>query len=188
MRTSFLLAALTAFVPAAAHAQFGMKGGVAFSTIDVSNGTVDFSNQTGFVGGVSFGLSLGGTLGLQPELLYVEKGGESGNAEVSLSYLEIPVLLKLSAATGQIQPFLVGGPYVNFKLSDGCSVTQASQCLEEPKNSDFGLAFGAGLRMGGTTGLTLELRWDRGLTNINSIEDGFDAKNRAVMILAGLSF
>ena len=43
-------------------------------------------------------------------------------------------------------------------------------------------------RFGGVTGITVEIRWDRGLANINSVEDGFDARNRAVMLMAGLSF
>lgn len=188
MRKSLLVAALLALVPAAAHAQFGMKGGVTFNTIDTENGGVDFNNKTGFVGGISYGFRLADNLGLQPEVLYVERGGESGNAEVKLSYLEIPVMLRFMAATGRIQPFLLAGGYADFKINDDCSVQQAGQCLEEPKSSDFGLALGAGLRLGGVTGLTVEIRWDRGLANINSVSDGFDARNRAVMLMAGLSF
>lgn len=188
MRKTLLALSLLAALPQAAQAQFGMKGGVTFNTIDTESGGVDFNNKTGFVGGISYGLRLGDNLGLQPELLYVEKGGESGNAQVKLSYLEVPVLLRFMAATGRIQPFLLAGGYANFKVNDDCSVEQAGECLEEPKSSDFGLALGAGLRFGGVTGITVEIRWDRGLANINSVEDGFDARNRAVMLMAGLSF
>jgi hypothetical protein len=188
MRNTLLALSLLALIPAAAQAQFGIKGGASFSDIGVKDGNVDFSNKTGFAGGVSYGFRLSENIALQPELLWVQKGGESGNADVTLSYLEIPVLLRFEVPVGSVRPFLVGGPYADFKVGDECSVQQADECLQEPKSSDFGLAFGAGLRLGGATGITLEIRWDRGLTNINSVEDGFDAKSRAVMLLVGLSF
>jgi opacity protein-like surface antigen len=188
MRNTLLTLSLLVLVPAAAHAQFGMKGGIAFSDIGVENGSVDFSNKTGFAGGISYGLRLGENIALQPELLWIQKGGESGNADVTLSYLELPVLFRFEIPTGSVVPFVVAGPYADFKIGDECSVQQANECLDEPKSSDFGLALGAGLRLSGETGITLEIRWDRGLTNINSVEEGFDAKTRAVMLLVGLSF
>lgn len=188
MRKSLLALALLVAAPAAAHAQFGIKGGLTFNTIDISNASGTFDNATGFVGGLSYGFRLGDNLGLQPELLYIEKGGESGNADVSLSYMEVPVLLRFMAPTGRIQPFLLGGGYAGFKLSDDCSVKQAGECLGDLESTDFGLSLGAGLRFGGTTGITLELRWDRGLTDINTTGTEANARNRTVMLMAGLSF
>lgn len=188
MRKSLLLAALLVAAPTAAHAQFGIKGGFTFSSIDINNGTVDFNTKTGFVGGVSYGLQLGESWGIQPELLYIEKGGESGNGDVSSSYAEVPVLARFMAATGRIQPFLLGGGYAGFKLADDCTVKQAGECLGDLETTDFGLSLGAGLRFGGTTGITVEIRWDRGLVNINTTEGEGDARNRTVMLMAGLSF
>ncbi len=188
MRKVLHLIALLTLVPALAHAQFGIKGGVTFNTIDISEGTTNFDNSTGFVGGVSYGFRLSDNLGLQPELLYIEKGGESGNADVSLSYLEIPVLVRFMAATGRVQPFLLGGGYAAFKIQDECSVKQAGECLGDLDSADFGLALGAGLRFGGVTGITVELRWDRGLADINDTGTDASARNRAVMLMAGLSF
>ncbi len=88
--------------------------------------------------GVQFGgfavLSLGSKLSIQTELLYTSKGidVEAGKLyevagrrivfrsaeKISLNYLEIPVLVKLSLSSeGKARPSLFAGPALAFKLS-----------------------------------------------------------------------
>src|SRR5512134_3546851 len=127
-RTSFgavLALVLAFFAVPAAHAgmAFGVKGGVSLSHVNAD--LFDTDNRTGFVGGVYGTFDLSPMFGVQPELLYVRKGAELFTTDVTIGgitfgsvgtrldvdYIEIPVLLRLSAPSpGPIDLRLLAGP------------------------------------------------------------------------------
>src|SRR5579864_2571426 len=103
------IAALGAMVPAAAQAQFslGLKAGASFATL--SNKAPDWKSRTGFAGGLAFDFRAK-VIGLQPEVLYVQKGVDfDGTPSASsdaphISYIDVPVLVKVTIPTPAIEP------------------------------------------------------------------------------------
>ena len=116
-----------------------LKAGASFATL--SNKLPDWKSRTGFAAGVAFDLG-SGLIGLQPEVLYVQKGvafdgTPSGSSDAPrLGYIDVPVLLKITLRTPAIQPMFYAGPSVNFRLS--CSFNGAD-CKDATKSTDYGV-------------------------------------------------
>lgn len=130
-------------------------------------------------------------IGIQPEVLYVQKGVEfdgspssSSNAP-QLSYIEVPVLLKLTIPTPGVHPMIYAGPSVMFRLT--CSFAGVD-CKSQFSSTDYGAVFGGGIRIGGDHGLTLEGRYTWGLKDINDPGAGVKQQTRTFLLLAGVSF
>jgi hypothetical protein len=102
----------------------GFKGGVNFSNVYDSN-QEDFNTDTklGFVGGMFLALPLGKVIGIQPEVLYSQRGyketGSLFNSKFTrtTNYLDVPLLLAikpgpvLSILAGPQFSFLLDGKY-----------------------------------------------------------------------------
>ncbi|MGE5393422.1 MAG: porin family protein [Candidatus Saccharibacteria bacterium] len=106
---------------------FGIKGGVNLSNVyDSKQDNFNTNSKLGLTGGVFLGLPLGTYLGLQPEVLYSQRGyKETGSFLKSeftrtTNYLDVPVLLAikpspvLSILAGPQFSFLLDGKY-DFK-------------------------------------------------------------------------
>jgi hypothetical protein len=102
--------------------QFGFKAGVNYSNIyDVTSENFAADYKFGFAGGIFMSIPIGKYLGVQPELLYSEKGYEvSGSIEGSTfnnthksKYLDIPVYLQLKPSDVLTVVF---GPQFSFLL------------------------------------------------------------------------
>lgn len=101
---------------------FGVKAGVNLSNVYSATGT-DFiaKNRTGFAGGGFITIPIGKYLGIQPEVLFSQKGanamgtlnGEAYQFKRTTNSLDIPVLL-------QVKPLphiaLVVGPQLSFLM------------------------------------------------------------------------
>lgn len=101
----------------------GIKGGINYANVyDEQGGDFKANPKLGFAGGAFIGLPLGKVLGIQPEILFSQKGyqgsgsflGSSFEYKRTLSYLDIPVQLQLKPAKGLT--FVVGPQYA-FLLS-----------------------------------------------------------------------
>lgn len=213
MRTALILAAgfVTLGLPARAAAQqdtmvvidedrpirttFGIKGGLTFATLSQSNLSPNFGNQTGFAAGLHLALPLGTSiLMFQPEAMISQQGATSPapggtlteDGSYELTYLTIPANLRVNLSTGGAQPYLLGGPYVGFRLN--CQFEDVDTDCDDFKDTDWGLGFGAGLKFGRSGGFFLEGRYQLGLQDIDDLSEGFNSKNRVFMVLAGISF
>jgi hypothetical protein len=177
--------ALLAAIPAAAEAQFsvGIKGGLAFATISENDLTPNLDSRLGWLAGAH--LTLGaGLISIQPEALIAQLGAESDSDELKLNYLVVPVNLRLNFGMGApVSPFILAGPYAAFKLS--CDLNDID-CSDEIESTDFGVDFGAGLKFGGR--FFAEARYMLGLKKISDVTPEFDSKNRAFVIMAGITF
>lgn len=193
MRTIFragIIALLVIAVPATARSQvsLGVKGGVSFGTL--SNKQPDWKSRTGFAAGIAVDMRAK-VIGIQPELLYVQKGVEidgtpsSSSDAPKLAYLELPILVKVTIPTPGIQPMIYAGPSVMFRLS--CSFGGVD-CTDQVKSTDYGAVLGGGLRFGGNHGLTVEGRYTWGLNDINDPSAGVKQNTRTFLLLAGVSF
>ncbi|HEX3928213.1 MAG TPA: porin family protein [Gemmatimonadales bacterium] len=170
--------------PVAVRAQsLDIKAGYSYATL--SNKQPDWNNRSGFAGGLGFDLT-SSVLGLEPEVLYVQKGvtftGAPTSSAPKLDYLEIPVLIKLTAPTPGIQPFGYVGPSVSFRLT--CTFAD-SDCGSTVKSTDWGVLFGAGIKFAGA--ISIEGRYTWGLQNIHDISAGVANQTRTFLILAGVS-
>jgi hypothetical protein len=153
-----------------------------------------------------WGLSAGGfiqfniakVLAIQPEFMYTLKGarmeeevlGETMKAAFNLSFLEVPVLVKLMIPTpGGVKPSLFVGPAVAFKLSaklktEYLGQTDTEDLSEDMEDTEFGLIFGGGLDFGK---FTFDVRYSLGLTTLSVYEDE-EIKNRVISVKVGFTF
>lgn len=163
-------------------------------------------NRTAFVGGVTLTLPFTPTVSFQPELLFAQKGAkvsESGfSAEVTLNYLEVPLLLRFDVPTtgASVFPHVYAGPALGLKLScdfevSGGGVNASQSCAsladedgEDVKSFDAGVVLGGGLGfdLGGRR-LNIGARYNFGVYNI-APDGGGDTKNRAITIYGSLEF
>jgi hypothetical protein len=171
---------------------FGIKGGLSFATLSESNASPNFGNQTGFAAGLHVAIPLGSVLMFQPEALLIQQGAATPSGPLvdegawEFTYITIPANLRVNFSTGGVQPYLLGGPYVGFRIN--CQFQDVDQDCDNYKDTDWGLGAGVGLKFGRQGGFFLEGRYTFGLQDINEIDAGFDTKNRAFLVVAGISF
>jgi hypothetical protein len=182
MKKIFLSVSMVALLAAGALAQGlsgGLKGGLNlanFSGDDVSGTDMKVAYHVG--GYVNFAFTE--SLSLQPELLYNAVGpkiSEDGtDVKYNVSYVSLPVMLMYSFGVVNIQ----AGPQVGF-LSK--AEINDSSVKDFVKSSDLSLGLGAGWDF--PFGLSLDLRYNLGLSDNN---DGFNTdqlKNQVWQVSAG---
>lgn len=206
--TVVLLSALLA--PRQADAQLAIRGGV--NLVDLFGDDVDTSDtRPRLAGGIGFDMVSLGPLTLAPEIYYAQKGAENfqsrlaagESVEVSLSYVEVPVLLRvaLPAGGGRFQPYVTGGPVFGWQLD--CEVQASAtgaqedcgqllggeQQIEETLRSfEQGMMVGGGVAFDlvrGLGALTLDARYARGLSRLSEQADGPEIQNRSFSLLLG---
>jgi hypothetical protein len=203
----FLTAVLTGILilsGTSAQAGLGVKAGLNFADInDVQElDSIDrIENETkhGFIVGGHINFPLTPTLKLQIEGLYSVKGSV-GNAyggdftrqkwENKLTYLEVPVLLKLEFPTPALKPFIYGGGSVSRLLTAEERARDDWYDIKEKLNEyDYGLVVGGGLKL---FGLTVEGRYTKGLGEVVDEQDQHRlvaaSKNRVYSLMVGLDF
>ncbi len=183
---------------AAASVQFGIKvgGNMAKPTgADADDPLATLKSRVGFTGGIFLAINFGSVLTIQPEIVYTMKGAsyvaldDSYTDKLYADYIEIPLLLKLRIPLPIIQPFVIAGPSVGFKLSeklerDGVPFTDAIF-----KNNDYGAIFGAGVNLG--RNFMIDVRYSMGLQKvIHTIEGEVDPdyKNGVWAATIGIAF
>ncbi len=223
-KTLFLFAAFVcvAFLPAS-FAQIGIKAGVNLASIaqnETEGSYTDYAKKSivGFQGGLTFDLGLSDIFTIQPEVLYIQKGGKStykldDNNKVEnryyFNYVEVPVLAKLKfyGDGGGSGFYFVGGPYVGLALGGKVKNTTTlvgvtttgeddftfdnSTSNQRAKRLDYGVSFGGGIKI---NRLILDLRYNLGLNNINDndADNQNDSKpflrHRGIGLTAGVEF
>ncbi len=206
-----LVLAAVAMSPAPAAAQgLGLGGGLNLSRLVGENQTIVRSEQrTGLNLGGTFSLRLMRALTLQPEVYYSQKGqeqefasgtGPSGLATLSLDYVEVPVLAKITLpGTRSIRPHIAAGPAFAWNVRckydvETESSNEGGDCADNPGALEFGKADRGGVAGGGALlslgviGVVLEARVVRGLKRLEEEATTGDSKNQVFSFLARLSF
>ena len=189
---SVLVAVLFCAIPAAAQVGFGIKGGLNLTSLNVENPELSYDSRTGYHAGV-FLRGKFDNIGIQPELLlFTQKGDlESsffGSAQESFTYLSIPVILKFYPIGGlnlQLGPqfgFLLDGEreYDTFLGSGSEDIT------EYYKKSDVSVSLGGGYDF--DFGLSLDVRYNIGVKDINNEANGDEARSRIFLLSLGWNF
>jgi len=162
-------------------------------------------DKFGFIGGVSGALRLASRWSIQLDGLFVQKGGRENNDmdpgdlddDLSIQYLEFPVLLKFSLSAEGTRPELFVGPSLAFELRctydafpDGSS--DPVDCAEaglETQSLDVGIAFGADVEIPlGSGYFVIDGRGVVGLSSFDASEANLDFRNRILSIMLGYRF
>jgi hypothetical protein len=170
------------------------------------------SSIVGFSGGVSFQYNFEKNISLRTGLSYEQKGGALKNYPVlffsdgirrnvricfRFNYLTVPVLVR--ASFGEKRHFFVNaGPYFSYLLEEVVTFSGAGTSKERYTFNrtdgkwDMGVSAGLGafIPLGEKLVLTLELRNNLGLYNINSAPVYGDEtiKNNSTNLLIGLAY
>ena len=178
-------------------ARFGVKGGVNFTNLYVDN--VDDTNMlTSFNAGFFVELPITQGIAIVPELNFSRKGSEVQNtiltetykSKFKLSYLEMPVLLKLNLVPNFN---LHAGPYVAYLLNaktdvvdeNGDRVESFEYDTDDFNKLDFGLSAGLGFDF---NNFGIGARYNYGLSEIDKDNNANGAKNSAFNLYVALKF
>jgi hypothetical protein len=175
-----------------AQAEFaiGIKAGPNFASINRES-TVgeNYKSRTGFHAG-AFALIKLTKIGIQPELIFSQQGSKvefnNQDLESNYSYLNIPIMIKLYLVAGlnlQVGPqfgFVTSAKEERFDLLG--NKTEAD-IKDELKGSDISAGLGAGWDL--PFGLTIDARYNLGLSKINDSAGSSEAKNQVFQLSLG---
>lgn len=178
--------------PTSTTPRVGFVGGLSSAKIVISGEgvTITFDARTGVAAGMSLTKPLDGALSLEVDGLYVQQGfrvpsgGET--AQLSIDYLQFPVLLRYGLGSSSTFPFVTGGPALAFKASctgavsaGGVSVSEG--CGQGVNGFDYGLVIGGGISGGALSG---SVRYFWGRADIVDDPD-VSMRNRVFMVMLG---
>ncbi|MGB8953331.1 MAG: porin family protein [Candidatus Aminicenantales bacterium] len=156
---------------------------------------------TGFSLGIAVSFKQSGNFYIQPECFFVRKGDGIGFPEVIpgmkskivLDYLETSLLFKRYFLNkGKIRMAGLGGGYVAFNIQAKCQSEYLGQVFTESlkddvKKKDYGLVLGVNLEASiGRKKLILDIRYNLGISKINSFISYDNWKNRCLSMMLGI--
>jgi hypothetical protein len=199
MRSRMLCSSLTLWaavaLPLRAQSNFGLIGGLSSATVAFDPPvTPSPTSRSGLAAGLYAVTRLGRGLGLESDLMFVQKGFQEGGSSTGLAhksgYVELPMLLRLSSNAGSMRVFGVAGPEVALRVScteevTALGATQSRDCAngdgsEDVKRFDGGVMFGAGV---GVRRASVSVRYDLGLANIVNSSSDLTGKHRTLLVL-----
>src|SRR6478609_1574211 len=187
--TVLLITGLSA--PAWSQAQFslGIKGGLNFANLDVkSSASANYENRTGYHAG-AFALIKITAFAIQPEILFSKQGTNytvsTTSYEANFDYINVPIMLKFYLPLGLN---LQAGPQFGFLTTAEVKQTVGSTSSVQDvkdfyKGSDVAASMGLGWDL--PFGLTVDARYNLGLSDISDGSNTNSTKNQVFMISAG---
>ena len=130
------------------HAQkgFGFKAGMNFnsmSDLEFNDLKTSVNRKTGFHAGVLYQWDLPAGFALQPELLYVQKGGSvSEKGDFTMHYLQLPVNVQWGLNLVLFRPFVMVSPFLSYQISKDSNISGLNWNTEK---LGYGIGLGAGL-------------------------------------------
>lgn len=151
--SAFLFTVLSA----QAQSGFGVRLGMNFnsmSDIKMNDISGSVNKKTGFHAGVLYKLDLPAGFAIQPELLYIQKGGSvdaqssassnvfSKGGEFKMHYLQLPVNIQWGIDLVLFRPFIMVSPFLGYQISKESNI----QGLKwDSEKLGYGVGLGAGL-------------------------------------------
>ena len=204
---SVFLFSVVACLPAVAQSQNvikpdkHLKGGIVTSRL--INTPWQSTPSPGFAIGLSLDFRMNPLISVQPEVLYVQKGGRERVSsldtefDLTLDYVEIPILTQIHLPTlGAVHPHFYVGPYASFLLENFANIElpesnqfTPDQFVEQVSNNDFGAVLGVGTDLDFTFNtMTAEIRYSTGLADMFDQSQSFSPRNGTLMFLVGFEF
>jgi opacity protein-like surface antigen len=171
-----------------------------------------FNSGTGFAFGAEADYWITDNIGIAAQLAYVQRDASANSTDpfapftsnLVFSYLQLPVLLKVTFGSGPLKPFFFAGPEFGFKLStketDKSSGRDTTFNVPDSEitTTNIGILIGAGISYAISPGTLLFLQggYDYGLSNINnqfgkgglSAADNPKASTRDIRVSLGILF
>jgi hypothetical protein len=216
LRAFLCVVSIVALLPAVAEASFGIKGGIVepdfvgdgLEEIGLTSDDIDRIHT--YAAAIHLDMAINSYFSLRPEFLYIQKGaqvpsylasdymGSDTEVDVVLTYMSVPLALKMRIPTGlPISPYLFGGGYLAFSqegeyrfdtVPDGAPEEQE---IDDLRETTYGFLVGGGVKLGT---LIAEVRYSEGLSTIFDIEGATDGDedpdiyNRTISFLFGFDF
>ncbi len=142
-----------------AQSGFGIKAGMNFnsmSDLEVNDIKTSIDRKTGFHAGVLYKINLPAGFALQPELLYVQKGGSLNEepystdsststfkgGDLKMHYLQLPVNVQWGIDLVLFRPFIMVSPFLSYQISKSSDIKEIKWSSNE---LGYGIGLGAGL-------------------------------------------
>lgn len=168
--------ALAAGTVTAQHTNIGVKAGLNSFNIETDNSS-DFDSKIGLHVGLFGHIHVNDQYAFQPELVYSMQGAKSGNADIKLDYINVPLLFQYMFDNGfRIQAGPQLGLLLNAKAENGSS----TDIKDDFKTIDLGLGIGASY-VHPPTGFGVDARYNLGISNISENSD-VSSMNRGLQI------
>lgn len=147
----------------AQNVNIGTKIGLNSHTINSDNNS-DFDSRIGIHAGLIGHIHLNNEFALQPEIMYSMQGAKSGNTELKLDYINIPVLAQYMFDNGFR---LQAGPQLGFLINaEGENNDSTNDLKDDFKSVDAGLSFGVGY-IHPPTSFGIDARYNLGISDIS---------------------
>ncbi len=177
----------------------GVKGGLNLANVSITNSSAyTYNSLTGYHAGAFLLIKLS-KIGIQPEILFSRQGTyttfnstfNSTDLNARYDYINVPVIIKLYIASGinfQVGPqvgFLVSAKddQPNFDINGKLISITSDDIKDQLKSSDFSAALGLG--WDAPFGLTVDARYNLGLSKIYNVTGSADAKNQVIQVSVG---
>lgn len=178
---------------AAQERHYGIKGGAGAYEISSEIGDMSATSdpKIGFEAGIFGDFPINEILSIQPEVVFVQKGGEnedsndfSGTPSVTLNYVDVPLLLKINAPLdGNIKPYIFGGPYAGYLVEASSNMEGNNVDLTEYlAEFHYGVKMGLGVNIGP---VVIDARYDLGLADLYAENEEFDEFGEFKLTTAG---
>lgn len=199
IKTTLIIFALFVIYSTQSYSQsigLGIESGINIGDI-ATTPNVTTSTKTGFMVGGYADIGVTDIFSVRPGVRYITKGFSSTFNGVTfsdnLSYIEVPLLLKVSVPLPKVKPYFMAGPTLGIQLSASEQFgtgPQAQDLDASPiyETIDFGLYFGGGIdfhvasKMEIFTGFGYSL----GLSNISKLTTSI--RNHGLQITSGVKF
>jgi hypothetical protein len=161
----------------AQNINIGTKIGLNSYTINNDNNS-DFDSRIGIHAGLLGHIHLNNDFALQPEIVYSMQGAKSGNDELKMDYINIPVLVQYMFDNGFR---LQAGPQLGLLINAKSENNNSSRDIKDQfKSFDAGLSFGVGY-VHPPTGFGIDARYNLGLNDISE-NSNVESTNRGFQV------
>jgi len=166
----FLLTSIGVFAQMPSF-NLGLKVGANYSQLKTKSDLTDHNSILGYQVGVWARIG-GAGMYFQPELYLGSKGNEfvqtnGSTGKVQFTTLDVPLLLGTKIGPSKLNVHFMAGPVISFLVNKdtnfGSAYTNVAD-YNNYKDQTLGIQAGAGLDIGG---ISLDLRYEAGLTNIS---------------------
>ncbi len=190
-------------IPDLSDVDVGVRGGLGAATLQ-SGDLDDAGRRLGVAIGGFARVDLTRRVGLQPELLFVQKGARIEHEGVErvhkAAYLQLPVLATYAIPVeGPLLPYVAAGPAASLRVGeglelvlDGTSESISGEDVDLFRRTDAGLvlAGGVGFDVAPDYRLLLDARYDFGLVDVvtGTFGETVSARTSTLVVSLGVLF
>jgi len=191
----------------------GVKLGLNLANVSGADKPTDAAMAMGLAVGGFATWSVNDMFAVQPEIFYSQKGFQidakkmgspvAGTINFNVNYLDIPVLARLNIPMeGTVKPYVVLGPSFGILLTaeqvasgdvadlmKAANMETTTDVKSDTTSMDMGLVLGAGVEVPAGSGkVTVDVRYDMGLTTLDSSSAKAKMYNSVIGLLVGYAF